>query len=32
MAIVTIKERFMMIEGVEKRAVHFDVRWKRALR
>jgi len=30
MAIVTIKEGIMMMQGVKKRAVHFDFRWKQA--
>jgi len=32
MAIVTIKEGIMMMQGVEKRAVHFDFRSKQASR
>jgi len=32
MTIVTIKEGIMMIEGVKKRAIHFDFRWKWASR
>jgi len=32
MTIVTIKEGIVMIEGVIKRAVHLDFRWKRASR
>jgi len=32
MAIVTINEGIMMMQGVEKRAVHFDFRSKQASR
>jgi len=32
MAIFTIKEGIRMVEGVKKRAVHFEFRWKKASR
>jgi len=31
MTIVVIKDAIMMIEGVKKRAVHFDFHWKTGL-